>query len=397
MTPIRVLHLATTLRGGAGIAARRTHEALLEIGVKSSLICLTNNESSGNSIAISPRPLHVKLLSKINTFLQSRFFQISDRLVTPVSMYGLSDFDFNQQDFDVLHVHSFYNMLSVKSLREIAEKIPNKKIFVTMHDQRIQTGGCHYSGECRNYEKDCSDCPQVHNFGKSFVKNSYQDSMKALKNFKNLTLIAPSNWLVNKAKLSNITSDINTIMIRNPIPSCFFETTGQKNSKSKKIYFVSANLNNSLKGINVFIEAINCLQKDQVKKDFEVVFVGNGNIKGLDPGIKARVVSAVNDLQMASLLSEAHILVVPSIEDNLPSTMLEALAANCTVIGSRVGGISEVLDAAKMPTFKVGDVAELVKCLTNSLLDENRPERSVIQEFAYENVARNLLRAYLTT
>lgn len=392
MTSLRVLHLATTLRGGAGIAARRTHEALLESGINSRLMCLTDNQQSQDFINVFRRPVHIKYMSKFVTLIQSKLFQNSDRLVTPISIKGLSDSLFRAQDFDVLHIHSFYNMLSIKNIREIAEQLPSKKIFVTMHDQRIFTGGCHYSGDCLSYLHKCSDCPQVGRIGKVFVKISFQESMKALENLRNLVLIAPSYWLMEKSRESRITSGIKTQMIRNPIPSCFFDAKEPKTSSVKKIYFISANLNNSLKGIETLIPSLNNLQMAGL--NFEVVFIGKGHVNGLNPGIKFTVTTASNDLQMAKLLSEANILVVPSIEDNLPSTMLEALASNCIVIGSRVGGISEVLNSAKMQTFNVGDVAELTRCITNSLQEESRPDNSISQEYSYENVARELVQAY---
>jgi glycosyltransferase involved in cell wall biosynthesis len=74
--------------------------------------------------------------------------------------------------------------------------------------------------------------------------------------------------------------------------------------------------------------------------------------------------------------------------------MLEALASNCTVIGSRVGGITEVLDSANMQTFKVGDFLDLTRCITNSLLEVKAVSNSFIAEYSYENVAKKLVEAY---
>ena len=130
VTSLRVLHLATTLRGGAGIAARRTHEALLQAGVESTLICLTGNEATGKSIGIYHRTVSVRYLSKFNTFVQGKLFQCTDRLVTPISIEAFVGSNLKQEDFDVLHVHSFYNMLSVKKISEIAKRFPSKKIFL---------------------------------------------------------------------------------------------------------------------------------------------------------------------------------------------------------------------------------------------------------------------------
>ena len=394
MIGVKVFHLATTLRGGAGIAARRTHEALLESGVESTLICLTANKDLGKSISIYRRSTFVRFLSKFNTLTQSRLIQRTDRLVTPFSIESFVDSGLKQEDFDVLHIHSFYNLLSIKRISEIAKRFPGKKIFVTMHDQRFFTGGCHYSGECVNYLKDCANCPQVRQIGKRFVKSSLQESIKALGTIQNLRLIAPSNWLMEKSRESIVASGLRTEVIGNPIPTCFFAVKSANEFQPKKIYFISANLNNSLKGIDVLIPALNNVKNGSADLDFNVVFVGQGSVGGLDPRIDFKVTTASTDLEMAELLKDADILVVPSLEDNLPSTMLEALASNCIVIGSRVGGITEVLDSAKMQTFKVGDILDLTRCITNSLLEVEVPDNSFIAEYSYANVAKKLVQAY---
>jgi glycosyltransferase involved in cell wall biosynthesis len=333
-------------------------------------------------------------LSKFSTLIQSKLIQSTDRLVTPFSIESFDDSDLEHEDFDVLHIHSFYNMLSVKKISNIAKRFPNKKIFVTMHDQRFFTGGCHYSGGCANYSKDCASCPLVRQIGKKLVTSSFQESIKALSSVENLRLIAPSNWLMEKSKESKVASGLRTEVIGNPIPSCFFMVKPAKDTQPKKICFISANLNNSLKGIDVLVPALNYLKVDRPDLDFSVVFVGQGSVTGLDSRIDFKVTTASTDLEMAKLLKDADILVVPSLEDNLPSTMLEALASNCIVIGSRIGGITEVLDSAKMQTFKVGDILDLARCITNSLLEVKAANNSFIAEYSYANVAKKLVQAY---
>jgi glycosyltransferase involved in cell wall biosynthesis len=199
---------------------------------------------------------------------------------------------------------------------------------------------------------------------------------------------------MEKSRESIVASGLRTEVIGNPIPACFFAVKSANEFQPKKIYFISANLNNSLKGIDVLIPALNNVKSGSADLDFNVVFVGQGSVGGLDPRIDFKVTTASTDLEMAELLKDADILVVPSLEDNLPSTMLEALASNCIVIGSRVGGITEVLDSAKMQTFKVGDILDLTRCITNSLLEVEVPDNSFIAEYSYANVAKKLVQAY---
>ena len=44
------------------------------------------------------------------------------------------------------------------------------------------------------------------------------------------------------------------------------------------------------------------------------------------------------------IYSAADVFVIPSLQDNLPNTILESLACSTPVVGFNVGGISEVID-----------------------------------------------------
>ena len=66
---MKVLHIATMDHGGAGIAARRIHEALLQMGVESHILCRFKRSSAADITAAQPdmnlyRPPENKLLRK---------------------------------------------------------------------------------------------------------------------------------------------------------------------------------------------------------------------------------------------------------------------------------------------------------------------------------------------
>jgi glycosyltransferase involved in cell wall biosynthesis len=88
-------------------------------------------------------------------------------------------------------------------------------------------------------------------------------------------------------------------------------------------------------------------------------------------------------------------VIVPSLEDNLPSTMLEGLVSGCHVIGSRIGGITEILDKAGMKTFQPSSHSEIVQALLSFLeKPQVRKRNSVMNQFSYESVARSLVDVY---
>ena len=88
---MRIVHLSTTLVGGAGIAARRMNAALKENGIESKILSISNYslDTQPNEV-ILPRSNLSKLKSKTTTFLQYKFLKSSAGLVTQHSISSVN-------------------------------------------------------------------------------------------------------------------------------------------------------------------------------------------------------------------------------------------------------------------------------------------------------------------
>jgi glycosyltransferase involved in cell wall biosynthesis len=96
------------------------------------------------------------------------------------------------------------------------------------------------------------------------------------------------------------------------------------------------------------------------------------------------------------MLATIDLVIVPSLEDNLPSTMLEGLASGCHVVGSRTGGITEILDKIGMKTFQPSSHSEIVQALLSFLKKPHERKRNpFMDQFSYESVAQSLVGIYL--
>ena len=366
MAKMRVLQLATSLSGGAGIAAKRFHESLVDAGVDSALL----SREIGASLSPNIRQIDVSaagnVYSSVSTLFQTKLVQKGNLLVTPNSVETIRINEALLHNYDLIHVHAFYNLLSLKSFSKLSNlKIP---VIVTMHDERLFTGGCHYSLECKNFQSACKSCPQVQVWARSAVLQSQERAHRVMKNFKNLNLIAPSSWLANEARKSSIFSNKEVSVIPNPVPQIVFDANAKRSEdKVFRIGFSSINLDNPYKGLSVLVKALNIIAAKEQMPAFDFRVFGKGKVIGLSEKIlfSQKLLSADNEI--ADELAKVDLLAIPSLQDNLPSVLTEGLAAGCRVVCSRTGGISEIADRMNMPTFEVGDHLKLAELIENEI------------------------------
>jgi glycosyltransferase involved in cell wall biosynthesis len=393
---VKILNLATSLSGGAGIAALRSHNALVREGVNSSL--LTNRiDSPDNSVNASylEKSALKEFVSSGITLTQRLLIQNSDDLITPVS-FGrnvLTSREF--EEANVIHVHAFYNLLSLSSISGIINS--GKKLLITLHDERMFTGGCHYSRNCEGFINVCKRCPQATILGKKFVSEAQNKSIQLFSSNRNVQFIAPSYWIKGKASRSAALKNCKIDVIRNPIPQVFFDSASvNKIEKDRvKIGFISQNIENPYKGIDVMISALNSLPDGLLRK-IELFLIGKTRKSYENDSYLVTQISVESDEHMAKLLNRLNFVVIPSSEDNFPSVIGETLASGTRVIGSNVGGIAEAMVNFKLPRFKSNNFVELAKMIElemsepREIIDLNKVE----DEFSEKVYAQKMLKLY---
>jgi len=372
--------------------------ALNIIGEDSMIISRDGILTTGNAdIILTKINLLKRLESSAVTLSQSKMLQKNNDLVTP---WSINTSKIKMEVFeqaDIIHIHAYYNFLNNSSLRKILDL--GKPTLFTLHDQRLFTGGCHYSRECNNFQDDCTACPQVRKPFAHIVKRSFSKQKDLFGYVKNVELVSPSHWLANYAKKGVISKDLPIHVIKNPIPKIFFETKVPEQKKLDGLFrvaFIATNLQNPYKDLPVFTEAINEYSRVSSRK-ICVVLVGSGVIPNFEPTVQIENIQPSSESEMVLLLNTIDLVIVPSSQDNSPSVIGEALAVGVPVIGSDAGGIPEILRNFQMPVFPVGDVKQLTELITNwkPQIDREVTRGKAKKEFSEEVVGQELLNIYL--
>ena len=131
------------------------------------------------------------------------------------------------------------------------------------------------------------------------------------------------------------------------------------------------------------------------------VFEGRGEVEaGMAGRVSAPGPKMGSDKQV--FLDRAAIFCLPSYDEGLPMSMLEAMAAGIPVVMTRVGAIPEVIeDGVNGLLYDAGDTDALSACLVTLLSDDeqargigDRGRETVAAEYSIAVAVRRLLDLY---
>ena len=253
-------------------------------------------------------------------------------------------------EYDVIHFHDLYTAISPLTLALVSQ---HKPTFFTVHDCSPFTGGCLYPMECDKFSSYCHQCPQLcQNTWKSRLRDRSKEiqSIKrwVAKNFQ-IRYIFPSEWMVQQARRA-LTFKLPPLVIPNGLDLQTFSCLNKRESKAKlgipedrSVVAISAySLNDERKGIGYALEAV----KSVTDLSPIVVTVGkcNDDVRQALRGLEVKEIGFISDPEvMAEVYCASDILLFCSLADNLPLTVLEAMATSTVIVGFSTGGVPEMI------------------------------------------------------
>jgi glycosyltransferase involved in cell wall biosynthesis len=355
---MRVLLINTSERtGGAAIAASRLTEALKNNGIKAKLLVRDKQTEQISVVQLERSWLNIwnfvwerAVIWMANRFKKDNLFAV-DIANTGTDITSLPEFE----QANVIHLHWInQGMLSLKSIRKILQS--GKPVVWTMHDMWPLTGICHYARECTKYQTECHECPFLYRSGSKDLSCRVFRRKKKLYQTAPVTFVACSRWLEGLALKSALLIGQTVTSIPNPINTNLFRPGNRASARKKLnlpadaplILFGSVKIRDERKGVAYFIEACNLLaaKHPELTDAWGVVAFGHKSAY-LEHRIPFRVYAldyVSNERDMATVYNAVNLYTTPSLEDNLPNTIMEAMACGVPCVGFNTGGIPEMID-----------------------------------------------------
>jgi len=372
---MNVLHLSSIDVGGGAIRATNTlHNALNNAGVDSKVLVkrkLGSDPLFSETLGQQQRnidQLWRKLSGRFDQF-PMRFFKTENTAGhSPAWVSNFSAKSVNRSNADIVNLHwicdGFINPSTVAKI--------SKPVVWTSYDMWPICGAEHYAGDCTRYIDGyrLDNRPEGES-GFDLTRWAWERKRSAWGNLENVTTVVATNWLADCFRKSVLFRDAKIEIIPHGIDHQIFKKIDKRFARhvlnlpqDTQLILFGAMGGTGLhrKGFQYLVPALQMLKDKGLSQTTQLVVFGTSTPDPrLDFGFDVSYLGHLDSYSLALAYAAADVFAMPSMEDNLPLTVLEALSCATPVVSFDIGGMLDVMTHKKTgylaKSFEIGDLA----------------------------------------
>lgn len=355
---MRVVHLSIyDDGGGAARDAYLLHRGLRQLGQDSSMLV---SQSSRDDPHVKELVRALNFVPQLNRLARRWVLQRSAARYAASRPAGAVYFTDDRSELgpdlmrqlpscEVFNLHLIGTFVDFKTFFRTAPR--RSPVVWTLHDPNPFTGGCHYYDGCRRFNDGCGACPELGSSSGADLSRAIWRRKKAAYSYipeGQLHLVAPSRWLAQEAGRSKLLGRFPVSVIPYGLDTEVFRPRDKMLARqlldipldARVVLFAAASARDRRKGFAKLEEALAPIPTDS---GIHLVSLGRG---GFSPNIRLPHLNLGfigNDRILSLAYSAADLYVIPTLDDNLPNTVMESLACGTPVVGFNVGGVPDMV------------------------------------------------------
>lgn len=381
---MKVVHLSHTDGGaGAGRAAYRLHSALRSLEVDSRMLVSQKRTADPFVQAMSGSGLgHWRV--RVAEYLEAR----TGRALARDASVFLSPARYGYfhparaavvREADIVATYWINGaFISPESLAAI-----NKPLVWRLSDVWPFTGGCHYPATCERFERQCGDCPQLRQPGLEDATHRLWLRKQHAWRARDLTVVAPSNWMAGLARRSSLFADRRVEVIPTGVDLERYRPGDRAAARARWglpqdrlliLFGAMSPTDDVRKGYRELRSALELVAQSPLASRIQAVVFGSDVPLPADllPIPAVSLGRLQGDEALAAAYNCADVVVVPSLEDNLPNVALEAIACGAPVVAFDVCGMPDIVREGWNGRLAAGgDTASLGRAIVEVLSDSH--------------------------
>jgi glycosyltransferase involved in cell wall biosynthesis len=228
-----------------------------------------------------------------------------------------------------------------------------------------------------------------------------------------LTIVTPSKWLGDCARKSGLFGNTRVEVIPNGIDTELYKPLDQGFCRDalslpgdRKIIMFGAMYSTSdrNKGFDYLVSALRKIAASPLRDEILAVVIGaDAPDGGVDVGLDIRFLGQLNDdTSLAVAYSAADLFVAPSIQENLPNMVMEAMACGVPCVAFDIGGMPDMIEHRKTGylarPYEPEDLAEGMSWIMTDIGRKHELStscrRKVIDNFSESRIANRYISLY---